>query len=131
MMTDPVADLLTRIRNANAIHAKSVSLPASRMKVGIAEVLKDEGFIESYAVEEAKPCSQLRVQLKYGPDGEQVIRSISRISTPGCRVYSKARELTPVLRGLGISILSTPLGILSDRQARSKNSGGEVLARVY
>jgi small subunit ribosomal protein S8 len=131
MMTDPVADLLTRIRNANSIHAPSVEVPASRLKVGIVEVLRQEGFIESYTVEAGKPCSQLHIQLKYGPDGENVIRSISRVSTPGCRVYSKVRDLTPVLRGLGISILSTPQGVLSDRTARSQNAGGEILARVY
>jgi small subunit ribosomal protein S8 len=131
MMTDPVADMLTRIRNANSIGMKRVEMPASRMKVGIAEVLKQEGFIASYDVEPGKPVSQLVVILKYGPDGENVIRHIERISKPGCRAYSGAKAIPHVLRGLGIHVLSTPKGILSDRQAREMNTGGELLCKVY
>ena len=131
MMTDPIADMLTRIRNANSIFMKRVSMPASKMKVGIAEVLKQEGFIASYQVKEAKPCSQLEVELKYGPDGEHVIRSIERISKPGCRVYSSARDIPPVLQGLGMHVLSTPRGIISDRTAREMKVGGELLCKVF
>lgn len=130
MMTDPIADMLTRIRNANAIHNKTVRIPASRLKVGLAEVLRTEGFIAGYEVVEGKPQSNIRVTLKYGPEGEQVIRSIDRVSKPGCRVYSSAKELRPVLRGLGIQILSTPQGVLSDRKARELNVGGEILCRL-
>ena len=131
MMTDPIADMLTRIRNANRNGAKQVDMPASRIKVGIAQILKDEGFVAGYVVEPGKPSSNLQLELKYGPDGEKVIRHIQRISKPGCRVYSGARELPGVLRGLGISILSTPRGILSDRTARKENTGGEILCEVY
>lgn len=130
MMTDPIADMLTRIRNANAIHNKTVRIPASRLKVGLAEVLRTEGFIAGYEVVEGKPQSNISVTLKYGPEGEHVIRSIDRVSKPGCRVYSSAKELRPVLRGLGIQILSTPQGVLSDRKARELNVGGEILCRL-
>ena len=131
MMTDPIADMLTRIRNANSIRRKKVSMPASRMRVGIAEVLKQEGFVSDYTVVEGAPCSTLTVNLKFGDDGEYVIRHIERISSPGCRVYSASKELKPVLRGQGIHIISTPKGILSDRKARELGIGGEVLAQVY
>jgi small subunit ribosomal protein S8 len=131
MMTDPIADMLTRIRNANAIRREEVTMPASRIKVGLAETLKNEGFIESYEVQEAKPQSELVVRLKYGPDGEQVIRAIERISKPGRRVYSKAKEIPRVLRGLGVFVLSTPKGIVSDRAARQMNVGGEILCKIY
>ena len=131
MMTDPIADMLTRIRNANSTGKKNVDMPASRIKVGIAEILKEEGFIGGYAVEEKRPQSTLVLDLKYGPDGEQVIRHIERVSKPGRRVYSSAKALQPVLRGQGISILSTPRGVVSDRTARRDNVGGEVLAKVY
>ncbi len=130
MMTDPIADMLTRIRNANSIRAKNVAMPASRMRVGIAEVLKKEGFIKSYEVIEKKPSSELLVTLKYGQDGEYVIREIDRISKPGRRVYAGVGELKPVLRGQGIQIVSTPKGILSDRIARELRVGGEVLCKV-
>ena len=131
MMTDPIADMLTRIRNANSIGRKSVDMPASRMRVGIANVLKDEGFIEDYNVEAAKPASILHVQLRYGIDGEKVIRSIIRISKPGRRAYASLKELKPVLRGQGINVLSTPKGVISDRKARELGVGGELLAEVY
>ena len=130
MMTDPIADMLTRIRNANIVGSSRVAMPASRMKVRIAEVLKLEGFIGSYEVESTGVMSTLTLQLKYGPEGEQVIRSIDRISKPGCRVYRGFKELKPVLRGLGIHILSTPKGVLSDRQAREMGVGGEILCKV-
>ena len=130
MMTDPISDMLTRLRNANRIHKKRITMPASRMKVGIAQILKDEGFIADYQVEAAKPSSRLSISMKYGQDGEHVLRSIERISKPGCRVYAGADELKPVLRGMGIQILSTPKGILSDRTARESNVGGEILCKV-
>jgi len=130
MMTDPIADLLTRIRNANTVGAKRVSMPASRLKVRIAEVLKLEGYIGSYEVEKEGAKSALVLHLKYGPEGEQVIRSIDRVSKPGCRVYSAAKDLKPVLRGLGIHILSTPKGVISDRTARELGVGGEILCKV-
>jgi small subunit ribosomal protein S8 len=130
MMTDPISDMLTRLRNANRIHKKRITMPASRMKVGIAQILKDEGFIADYQVEAAKPSSRLSIAMKYGQDGEHVLRSIERISKPGCRVYAGADELKPVLRGMGIQILSTPKGILSDRSAREANVGGEILCKV-
>lgn len=131
MMTDPIADMLTRIRNANAIRRQEVKMPASRIKVGLAETLKNEGFIESYEVQEAQPQSELVVRLKYGPDGEQVIRAIERVSKPGRRVYSKSKEIPRVLRGLGVFVLSTPKGIISDRAARQMNVGGEILCKIY
>ena len=131
MMTDPIADMLTRIRNANAIRRQEVTMPASRIKVGLAETLQNEGFIESYEVQEAQPQSELVVRLKYGPDGEQVIRAIERVSKPGRRVYSKAKEIPRVLRGLGVFVLSTPKGIVSDRAARQMNVGGEILCKIY
>lgn len=130
MMTDPIADLCTRIRNANTVRASSLSMPASRLKVGVAQILKEEGYIKDYAVEPGQPASTLTIQLKYGEYGEFVIQSIERISKPGCRVYASAKELKPILRGMGIQILSTPKGILSDRGARKENVGGEILARV-
>ena len=130
MMTDPISDLLTRLRNANANKSKRVVIPASRIKVGIAQILKDEGFIQDWSVEPGKPASRLVIALKYGREGERVIRSIIRVSRPGRRVYSPAAELPPILRGMGIQILSTPKGILSDRTARQENVGGEILCKV-
>ena len=131
MMTDPIADMLTRIRNANAINRKTVSMPASRLRVGIAEVLKAEGFIAGYEVLPGAPSSTMTIELKYGIDGEHVIRAIDRVSKPGRRVYAGVDELRPVLSGQGIHVLSTPQGVLSDRKARELNVGGEVLAKVY
>jgi small subunit ribosomal protein S8 len=130
-MTDPIADMFTRIRNANTNRRKSVSMPASTMKVGIAQILKEEGFVADYSVQAGKPASTLTIALKYGEYGDFVIRKIERVSKPGRRVYSKATELTPVLRGMGVHILSTPKGILSDKNARKENLGGEVLCKVY
>ena len=130
MMTDPIADMLTRIRNANAVRKKDVSMPASKLKVGIAQVLKDEGFIGGYEVIPGEPRSRLDIQLRYGPDGEHVMREIQRVSKPGRRVYSGGKGLPVVLRGLGIYVLSTPRGVLSDRTARKENVGGEILCKV-
>ncbi|MGK2860033.1 MAG: 30S ribosomal protein S8 [Thermoanaerobaculia bacterium] len=131
MMTDPIADLCTRIRNANAIRMKSTSMPASRVKVGVAQILKEEGFIADYTVEPGKPASTLVLKLKYGDEGERVIREITRISKPGCRIYVGSHELKPVLRGMGMRVLSTNKGIVSDRTARAEKLGGEVLCEVF
>lgn len=131
MMTDPIADMLTRIRNAVRIESASVDMPLSKEKKGIADVLKREGYIWDWEEIEAKPVSTLRVHLKYGPTGEKIVNSIKRVSKPGCRVYSSTSDLKPVLNGMGIYILSTNRGILSDREARTKNVGGEVLCQVY
>lgn len=130
MMTDPLADMFTRIRNANSIGRRVVPIPASRLKVRVAEVLKSEGYITGYEVIEGKPSSTIRLSLKYGVDGERVIRSIDRVSKPGRRVYMAAREIKPVLRGLGIYVVSTPKGVVSDREARAMNVGGEILCKV-
>jgi len=131
MMTDPIADMLTRIRNANAIGRKTVEMSASRLRVNMARVLQEEGFIASHEVHEGKPSSTLELTLKYGQDGEKVIRHIERISKPGLRVYFSVDKLTPVLNGQGIHILTTPQGVISDRKARELKVGGEVLAKVY
>jgi small subunit ribosomal protein S8 len=130
MLNDPIADMLTRIRNANSIHRKTLTMPASKIKVGIADVLLTEGFIEKYEVVEGKPFSELKITLKYGPDGELVIRTIDRISSPGCRTYCGASDLPRALRGLGIYVLTTPKGVVSDRTARKENVGGEILCKV-
>ena len=131
MMTDPIADMLTRIRNANAIGRKTVEMSASRLRVNMARVLQEEGFIASHEVHEGKPSSTLELTLKYGQDGEKVIRHIERISKPGLRVYFSVDKLTPVLNGQGIHILTTPQGVISDRKARELKVAGEVLAKVY
>jgi small subunit ribosomal protein S8 len=130
MMTDPVADLLTYLRNANTVGKKSISMPASRLKVGVCQVLQEEGFIQSFSVEPGTPRSTLKIELRFGPDGERVLRSIQRVSKPGCRVYSKAADVPSVLRGMGIYVLSTPRGVVSDRTARKINAGGEILCKV-
>jgi len=130
MMTDPIADMLTRIRNAVRVERPHVDIPASRVKRGVAEVLKREGYIWDYKEVEAEPVGQLRIELKYGPNGERVIQTIRRVSKPGRRVFSKSRDLRPVLNGLGISIISTSQGVVSDREARKQNIGGEVLCEI-
>ena len=130
MMTDPIADMLTHIRNGNANRSARVTMPASKMKVGIAQVLKEEGFIRGYEVKPGEPSSTLTVELKYGSDGEKVLRSIDRVSKPGRRVYTGAQKIPTVLRGLGVYVLSTPKGVISDRTARAENVGGELLCRV-
>ena len=148
MMTDPFADMLTRIRNANRIERPAVDMPATKLKVAVAQVLKDEGFILDYQVgrpgvdehgarpssrssDLSKPKTLLRVFLKYGPEGEQVIRHIDRASRPGRRLYRHSRDLRPVLDGLGISILSTSRGVMSDRRAKAQKLGGELLCTVW
>jgi small subunit ribosomal protein S8 len=131
MMTDPIADMLTRIRNAVSVERPHVELPASKVKCGLAEVLKREGYIWDFDKIESKPVQQLKLDLKYGPNGERVIQRIKRISKPGRRVYRKARDLKPVLNGLGITIISTSRGVVSDREARQRNLGGEVLCEVW
>ena len=131
MMTDPIADMLTRIRNAVRVERPHVEMPLSKVKRGLADVLKREGYIWDWSEIEAQPVTQLRIELKYGPNGERVIQKIRRVSKPGRRVYSKARDLRPVLNGLGITILSTSRGVVSDREARQRNLGGEVLCEVW
>ncbi len=131
MMTDPIADMLTRIRNAVSVERPHVEMPVSKVKQGVADVLKREGFIWDYSTEAAEPVGQLQINLKYGPSGEKIIRHIKRVSKPGCRVYSKAKDLRPVLNGLGISILSTSRGVMSDREARTQKVGGEILCEVW
>ena len=132
MMTDPVADMLTRIRNGLRARKKTVDVPASRIKVDIAEILKQEGFIEDYQVFPLDgPKADLRITLKYGPDGEQVITEIKRESKPGRRVYVGVHEIPKVRNGLGIAILTTPIGVVSDRVAREKHVGGELLCSVW
>lgn len=133
MMTDPIADMLTRIRNAVRVERPVVQMPHSKVKRGLAEVLKREGYIWDFHEEqpEDEPVKQLYIDLKYGPNGERVIQHIKRVSKPGRRIYSQAHRLRPVLNGLGISVISTSRGVLSDREARQKNLGGEVLCELW
>lgn len=147
MMTDPIADMLTRIRNASNVERPVVDMPATKLKVAIAKVLQEEGFVSGFEVgkkvktdagEQIDPASDLgeahitlRVHLKYGPDGEKVIRHISRYSKPGKRVYQGYKEVRRVLDGLGIAILSTSRGVMSDRQAKQAKVGGEIIATVW
>ena len=130
-MTDPIADMLTRIRNANQNRAKTVSMPSSKMREEIAKILKDEGFIEEFSIEENDVQNTLTLTLKYGQKKERVITGLKRVSKPGLRVYSKAEELPRVLNGLGIAIISTPKGIMTDKEARKANVGGEVIAYIW
>jgi small subunit ribosomal protein S8 len=130
-MTDPVADFLTRLRNANSAYHETVSLPYSKLKANIAEILKSEGYIGSIKVEDAEVGKTLTIDLKFGPNRERSIAGIKRVSKPGLRVYAKSTELPRVLGGLGIAILSTSSGLLTDRQAAKKGVGGEVLAYVW
>jgi len=131
VMTDPIADMLTRIRNGLRNRAKQVRMPKSKIKLGIAKVLRDEGYIYGFAEHEKAVQGEISIDLKYGPDDEDVIVKIQRISRPGRRVYRGLEELTPVLNGLGIAVLSTSKGILSDREARKANLGGEVLCEIW
>ena len=126
-MTDPVADMLTRLRNANSAHHDTVSLPSSKLKTNLAEILKQEGYIADWSVEDAR----VGQTLKYGPNRERSIAGIKRVSKPGLRVYAKSTEIPTVLGGLGVAILSTSSGLLTDRQAEQKGVGGEVLAYVW
>ncbi|ANB60887.1 small subunit ribosomal protein S8 [Anoxybacillus voinovskiensis] len=131
VMTDPIADMLTRIRNANMVRHEKLEVPASKMKREIAEILKREGFIRDVEYIEDNKQGILRIFLKYGPNNERVITGLKRISKPGLRVYAKANEVPRVLNGLGIAILSTSQGILTDKEARQKGTGGEVLAYIW
>ena len=143
MMTDPIADMLTRIRNANSIERPAAEMKATKLKANIAQVLKDEGFILDYQIgkyegtefkdgsKSGDPGTVLRVYLKYGPEGEKVIRMIRRSSRPGRRYYQGAKELKKVLDGLGVAVLSTSKGVMSDRKARKEGVGGEVLCVVW
>ena len=126
-MTDPIADMLTRIRNANTNRSKDVSMPTSNMKVEIAKILASEGFVENYEVKD----NTLTLTLKYGQNKERVITGLKRISKPGLRVYAGVTEVPHVLNGLGIAIISTPKGIMTDKEARKNNVGGEVIAYVW
>ncbi len=130
-MSDPLGDMITRIRNAQRSRHSVCVAPASKLRANVLEALKREGFIRGYAAEELRPgVAQLRIELKYS-EGEPVIKEITRVSKPGRRVYSKIKELPRVYAGLGVSILSTPRGVLSDGEARAANVGGEVLFRVF
>ena len=131
-MSDPIADMLTRIRNANTAKHDTVDIPASKIKVAIAGILVDEGFIEKYDIIEDGNFKTIRVTLKYGADkNEKIITGLKRISKPGLRIYAGAEELPKVLGGLGIAIISTNKGVLTDKDARKENVGGEVLAFVW
>lgn len=130
-MTDPIADMLTRIRNANSVLHDKVEIPGSNMKRAIAAVLKDEGFIKDYSFTADDKQGVLTVTLKYGAGRERVITGLQRVSKPGLRIYAKAADLPRVLGGLGISIISTSSGVMSDKKARKANQGGEVLAFVW
>ncbi len=130
-MTDPIADMLTRVRNANSAHHDEVSMPSSKLKANIAEILKNEGYISDWRLEEAEVGKTLTIDLKYGPNRERSIAGVRRVSKPGLRVYAKSTNLPKVLGGLGVAIISTSSGLLTDRQAEAKGVGGEVLAYVW
>ena len=130
-MTDPIADMLTRIRNAHQNRSKEVIIPSSKMKLEIAKILKEEGFIEEFNVNNESVQSTLTLTLKYGQNKERVITGLKRISKPGLRVYAKAEDIPRVLNGLGIAIISTPKGIMTDKLARKNNVGGEVIAYIW
>lgn len=130
-MTDPIADMLTRIRNANQNRAKTVSMPSSKMKETIASILKEEGYISDYSIEKNDVQNILTLTLKYGKNKERVITGLKRISKPGLRVYANVEDIPRVLNGLGIAIISTPKGVMTDKLARKNNVGGEVIAYVW
>jgi small subunit ribosomal protein S8 len=130
-MTDPVADMLTRVRNASLAHLETTTMPSSKIKVNLATVLEQEGYIAGYSVEPTEPQPTLTVRLKYGPNRERVITGLRRISKPGLRVYVKRTEIPRVLGGLGVAILSTNEGLVTDRTARSRGLGGEIVAYVW
>ena len=131
LVTDPIADMLTRIRNANTMRYKNVEVPASKMKLEIAKILKEEGFIEDFKSEKGDKENMLVLTLKYGPNKERVITGLKRISKPGLRVYAKVDEIPRVLNGLGIAIVSTRKGVMTDKKARQNCVGGEVLAYIW
>lgn len=130
-MTDPIADMLTRLRNASAAKHETVDMPYSKFKANIAEILKREGYIKDFTAKEAKVGQTLEVTLKYGPNGERSIQGIKRISKPGLRIYSKAEDLPRVLGGLGTAVISTSKGMMCDRDARKLGVGGEVIAYIW
>ena len=130
-ITDAIADMLTRIRNANSAKHDSVKVPASNMKKAIAQILVDEGYIKGFTVEEDGKQGIMEVQLKYGPNKSQVITGLRRVSKPGLRIYTNCEDMPKVMKGLGIAILSTPKGVMTDKDARKANVGGEVLAFVW
>ncbi|QFQ03096.1 30S ribosomal protein S8 [Corynebacterium urogenitale] len=130
-MTDPIADMLSRVRNASNAFHDSVSMPSSKIKANIAEILKQEGYIADYSVNEEKVGKTLEITLKYGPSRERSIAGVRRVSKPGLRVYAKSNNLPRVLGGLGVAIISTSHGLLTDREATNKGVGGEVLAYVW
>ena len=130
-MTDPIADMLTRIRNANQMRYKEVEVPASKIKLEIARILKETGFIEDFKIKKDKVQNGIILNLKYGQNKERVITGLKRISKPGLRVYAKAEELPRVLNGLGIAVISTSKGIMTDKEARKESLGGEVLAYIW
>jgi len=130
-MTDPIADMLTRIRNANQNRAKTVTMPSSKMKEQIATILKDEGYIKDYSIEKNDVQNTLTLTLKYAENKERVITGLKRISKPGLRVYTTAEEIPHVLNGLGIAIISTSKGVMTDKLARKNNIGGEVIAYIW
>jgi small subunit ribosomal protein S8 len=130
-MSDPLADMLTRIRNAVMVKFDSVEMPASRVKASVAKVLKEEGYISDYRLEKGEVQGVLKIDLKYGPEKESVITGIKRISKPGLRKYTKANAIPTVLNGLGIAIVSTSKGVVTDQTARTLNAGGEILCEVW
>ncbi|MCI1283882.1 MAG: 30S ribosomal protein S8 [Lacticaseibacillus songhuajiangensis] len=131
VLTDPIADYLTRIRNANMVRHESLVVPSSKMKIALSEILKSEGFIRDYELIEDDKQGEIRIFLKYGMNNERVISGLKRISKPGLRTYVKADAVPKVLNGLGIAIISTSTGVMTDKEARAKNVGGEVLAYVW
>ena len=130
-MTDPIADMLTRLRNANTAYHDTVTMPHSKIKAGIAEILKQEGYIADWTVVDAEVGKNLTLNLKFGPSRERSIAGVRRVSKPGLRVYAKSTSLPRVLGGLGVAIISTSSGLLTDKQASKKGVGGEVLAYVW
>ncbi len=130
-MTDPIADMLTRIRNANQMRYKEVEIPASKIKIEIARILKEQGFIEDFKIKKNNIQNIIVLNLKYGQNKERVITGLKRISKPGLRVYAKTEEIPKVLNGLGIAIVSTSKGIMTDKEARKESLGGEVLAYIW
>ncbi|MBC8207640.1 MAG: 30S ribosomal protein S8 [Desulfobulbaceae bacterium] len=130
-MSDPLADMLTRIRNASMVKFASVQIPKSNIKVNLAKTLKQEGYISGFNVSDDGPQGQLTIDLKYGPDNESAITAINRVSKPGLRKYVGVGEVPRVLNGLGVAILSTSIGVITDREARAKNVGGEILCEVW
>ena len=131
IVTDPIADMLTRMRNGLSAKHKSVSVPVSKIKLAIAKLLLEEGFIQSYEVQGEGTKANINIEFKFGPNGEKIINGLRRISKPGLRIYASAEDLPKVINGLGIAIVSTNKGLMTDRQARQENVGGEVLAFVW